>query len=308
MSFDFAPLMRQVAPLLGFDPTQANRKQIARYRSRGSLRVDFDQGLFADYEAGVSGGVLAFIEHFTGEEPRAWLQRQSLPCPVPGMRTYRKKPPDTGALPREFTEDEQKRAEIARRIWRDARPIDGVPEVADYLVARGGLDVAGLENELRFHPKTPWRPEDMPLQWRKCLLVAYRNLETDELTGFSRILLDEPQAWPSTKRMMLGVVRCAAAKLADVVDELAIAEGTETCVAANMLGLGPAWSVGSAGAVANLPVLAGIRHLILLREADDVSRKATARCAARWLRAGRDVTYVDPDVGKDLNDELMVGR
>ena len=47
MSFDFAPLMRQVGPLLGLDPREANRKGIARYRSRGSLGVDFDNGLFA---------------------------------------------------------------------------------------------------------------------------------------------------------------------------------------------------------------------------------------------------------------------
>jgi len=50
-SIHFGELMRQVAPLLGYDPGRADRKGVARYRSRGSLRIDFRQGLFADYEA-----------------------------------------------------------------------------------------------------------------------------------------------------------------------------------------------------------------------------------------------------------------
>ena len=87
----------------------------------------------------------------------------------------------------------------------------------------------------------------------------------DEITGITRIAVDEPERWPKTQRMMLGVVRRAAVKLVPVTDTLAVAEGVETAVAANMLGYGPAWALGSAGAVKNLPVLPGIERLILLR-------------------------------------------
>ena len=160
--------------------------------------------------------------------------------------------------------------------------------------------------KLRFHPKTPWQPPGEALQYRPCLLVAYRNLDDDQMTGLSRILLDEPECWPKTQRMMLGVVRRAAAKLVPVKHVLAVAEGVETAIAANMMGYGPAWALGSAGAVANFPMLPGIERLILLQENNAASRDAVARCGRRWMRAGRKVTRVRPDDGcDDLNDELI---
>ena len=61
---------------------------------------------------------------------------------------------------------------------------------------------------------------------------------------------------------MLGVVRLAAAKLAPVTNTLAVAEGVETALAANMLGYGPAWALGSAGAIASLPVLPSIERAL----------------------------------------------
>jgi Toprim domain len=105
---------------------------------------------------------------------------------------------------------------------------------------------------------------------------------------------------------MLGVVRRAAVKLVPVTDTLAVAEGIETAIAANMLGYGPAWALGSAGAVAGLPALPGIKRLILLEENNTASRDAGDRCGRRWVRAGRKVTRVKPDDGHDdLNDELI---
>jgi hypothetical protein len=207
---------------------------------------------------------------------------------------------DVGAEPRDLKDDQRAAADFARAVFEQAQPIDGVPEVSGYLAARGGLDVSGCKSELRYSPCTVW--EDGR---RKCLLIAYRSLVTDEITGISRILIDEPERWPKTQRKMLGPVRLAAAKLAPVNNALAIAEGVETALAANMLGYGPAWALGSAGAVASLPVLPGIERLILLTENNDASRKATDRCGERWLRAGRKVIHVVPDYGDDLNDELI---
>jgi putative DNA primase/helicase len=105
---------------------------------------------------------------------------------------------------------------------------------------------------------------------------------------------------------MLGLVRRAAAKIVPIQHTLSVAEGVETAIAANQLGHGPAWAVGSAGAIANLPVLPHIGHLILLAENNDASRVATDRCGQRWLKTGRRVTRIWPDGGcDDLNDELM---
>jgi Toprim domain-containing protein len=305
---NYGDLMRQVAPRLGFDPRIADRKGVARYRSRGSLKIDFARGTFADFEDGVAGGVLDFIRHTSGEDARPWLERQGFALAserysLPRMTAAREivsRKTDLGAEPRQLNDKQRASADFARAIFERAQPIDEVPEVAGYLTARGKLDVSGCKEELRYCPSTVWENER-----RKCLLVAYRNLETDEITGISRILVDEPERWPKTQRKMLGVVRLAAAKLAPVSDTLAIAEGVETALAANMLGFGPAWALGSAGAIASFPVLVGVRRLVLLTENNEASHKAVARCGARWARVGREVIGVEPECGDDLNDELM---
>ena len=305
MTGDYSELMRQVAPLLGYDPWVADRNGVARYRSRGSLKIDFAHGTFFDFEAGVGGGLCALIRHATGEDARNWLERQGLASRTktspPRMMAAREiSRADLGAEPRELTDEQRASADFARAIFERAQSIDGVTEVTGYLAVRGGLDVSGCKSELRYSPATLWENER-----RKCLLVAYRSLETDDITGISRILVDEPERWPKTQRKMLGVVRLAAAKLAAVTETLAVAEGVETALAANMLGYGPAWVLGSAGAIASLPVLIGIRRLILLAENNEASRKAVARCGERWARAGREVIRVVPECGDDLNDELM---
>ena len=211
---------------------------------------------------------------------------------------------DHGAEPRDSTDDEKVRAAAARTLFEQAQPIDGVPEVAGYLAARGGLDVGACKGELRYSPAMVWENER-----RGCLLAAYRNLDTGEITGVARILVDEPERWPQTQRKMLGVVRRAAVKLVPVTDTLAVAEGCETAIAANMMGYGPAWALGSAGAVKKLPVLPGIERLVLLEENNAASRDAIECCGRRWVRAGRKVTRVRPDRGHDdLNDELISKR
>jgi len=299
----FGDLMRQVAPLLGYDPGEANHKGIARYRSRGSLRIDFHKGLFADYEAGEAGGVLDLVRYTTGDDPREWLERNGLNMPAPAARPRRRTTEDHGAERRDATDEERERIEVARNLWKEGEAVD-VRCVTDYFASR--CLKLGDTSQLRFHPKTPWRPPGEALQYRPCLLVAYRNLDDDQMTGLSRILLDEPECWPKTQRMMLGVVRRAAAKLVPVKHVLAVAEGVETAIAANMMGYGPAWALGSAGAVANFPMLPGIERLILLQENNFASRDAVARCGRRWMRAGRKVTRVRPDDGcDDLNDELI---
>jgi hypothetical protein len=227
MTGDYSELMRQVAPLLGYDPRAADRKGVARYRSHGSLKIDFARGTFSDFEAGVAGGVLDFIRYASGEDACTWLERQglaarhhSLLCAIAARQAASRRD-DKGAERRDFTADELERIADARRIWDQGQPIDGTPEVASYLAARGGLDVSGCKDGLRYNPTTVWE-----LERRKCMLVAYRSLYTNELTGISRILVDEPERWPKTQRKMLGVVRLAAAKLAAVTDTLASLRGS----------------------------------------------------------------------------------
>ena len=304
---NFGELMRQVAPLFGYAPSAADRRGIARYGSRGSMRIDFARGLFADYEAGLYGGVFDFIKRETGESPIEWLRRNRLEAPARRISHAppRRRTKDLGAERRDLTQEEQDRIELARKIWDAAAPVDGVAAVRDYLASRH-LKLSDT-SQFRFLAQTPWCPPDEP--FRACLLAAYRNFDDDAVTGVSRVLVDEPARWPSTERKMLGAVRRAAVKLMPVADKLAVGEGVETCMAANQMGHGPAWALGSAGAIANLPVLPHIHHLVLLAENNDASRTATERCGQRWLKARRRVTRVWPRPEcDDLNDELVLNE
>lgn len=205
---------------------------------------------------------------------------------------------------------EAENTRLARLIWNGG--VDPRGTAAELYLKSRGLDLTDDACAvLRFHPAAKWNVDpdhpEFPPGRHPTLLAAFQDIEADKLTGIHRVRVDQPRLWPRTRRKMLGPVSGSAVKLADVPDGvLAVGEGIETCMAANQMGYGPAWALGSAGAIAALPVLDDIRKLILLGELDGASRKATDDCAGRWLRAGREVLLVEPELGTDLNDELMM--
>src|SRR6516164_10667651 len=67
---------------------------------------------------------------------------------------------------------------------------------------------------------------------------------------------------------------CAAIKLDPLGKQLAIGEGLETAMAARQLGYGPAWALGSVGAISRFPIIDCVKTLIILGERGDVSAQA----------------------------------
>ena len=104
---------------------------------------------------------------------------------------------------------------------------------------------------------------------------------------------------------MFGVVHRAAIKLNQTGDKLTIGEGLETCVAAIQLGLGPAWALGSVGAISFFPVIDDVAELTILAEAGEPSARAIKICGRRWRRADRRVRIVRSEIGSDINDAIM---
>ena len=88
---------------------------------------------------------------------------------------------------------------------------------------------------------------------------------------------------------------------------LTIAEGFETGLAAYVLGFRPVWAVGSAGAIADFPVLSGIEALTICAETDDrgANARAIERCGSRWADAGREVIVIKSLFGGDMNEALQ---
>ena len=120
---------------------------------------------------------------------------------------------DATADDRRLTEDDLVRIERARNIWNEAR--DPCGTLAEKYLRARALDLpANLAGDvLRFHPRTPWRDENTGNVRIPCLIAAFRSLDNDEVTAIHRIRLDQPERWPKTDRMMLGIVRRSAVKL-----------------------------------------------------------------------------------------------
>ena len=68
----------------------------------------------------------------------------------------------------------------------------------------------------------------------------------------------------------------------------------------------PAWSLVSSEALARLPVIAGVKRLIILVDNDKAGLLASRTCAVRWTGAGRTVVELTPEPkGADFNDLIM---
>jgi hypothetical protein len=204
------------------------------------------------------------------------------------------------------TEDDLIRIGRARNIWDEASPPDQT-EGEEYLCSRALKltdDLAG--SVLRFHPRCPWRNENTgQTDFIPCLIAPFRSLDDDEIVAVHRIRVDQPELWPKTSRRMLGPVHRAAIKLGAATDKLSIGEGLETCIAAQQLGLGTAWALGSVGAISFFPVIEGVAELTILAEAGEPSNRATSICGRRWRHAGRRVFVSRSKIGSDHNDLLM---
>jgi putative DNA primase/helicase len=199
------------------------------------------------------------------------------------------------------------RSEVAVMLWNKSS--DPTRLVRDYHALRGLTlpdDVAG--RVVRFHPRCPWRGDDGLIEYRPAMILAFRSIADDRLTAIHRVAL-APDA-TKVGRKMLGAVGGAAIKVDDDTDieqGLAIGEGYESALAGRQLGFRPVWALGSAGAIAALPVLSGIDTITIIAETDDAGANArNARiCAQAWDAAGREAHIVVPGIAGDLNDLVL---
>lgn len=192
---------------------------------------------------------------------------------------------------------EQDRIAWAMSIWRATAPLPGTA-AGRYLFSRGiHLGKEDLSHVLRFHPALKYGETRTP-----AMVALMRDVRTDEPCGAHRTFLTPDGR--KLDRRMLGRSRGAAVKLdadAEVSVGLHIGEGIETVLSARQLGYRPAWAMGSADAIANLPVLFGVEALTVFAENDDASARAAEAACERWERAGREAWMVEPPAG-DFND------
>ena len=196
---------------------------------------------------------------------------------------------------------------FALRLWDDAQPIAGTL-AARYLTETRGIDLtalsANIDAVLRFHARCPFGPGTR----HPCLLALLRDVTSDAVTGIHRIGLTTDAR--KIERRMLG--RTGAVKLWPAGPQLVVGEGIETVLAGathfahDNTPLRPAWSLVSSEALARLPVIAGVKRLIILVDNDKAGLLASRTCAGRWTGAGRTVVELTPEPkGADFNDLIM---
>jgi putative DNA primase/helicase len=107
------------------------------------------------------------------------------------------------------------------------------------------------------------------------------------------------------QKMMLGLCRGGAVRLAPLGSVLMVGEGIETCIAA-MQAIGhPAWAALSTSGLRTLDLPKDVRDVIVLADGDDAGEAAARDCAWRWKREGRRVRIARPPRGMDFNDMLV---
>jgi putative DNA primase/helicase len=195
----------------------------------------------------------------------------------------------------------------ALQIWRDSvDPHDTLVE--RYLASRNLKLPDDAARFIRFHAACPWT-DDRDVRVRVPAMVAlFRTIGGDEPSAIQRTALRADAS--KIGRKMLGPVAGCAIKVTcdeDVLLRLGVAEGLESAMSAIALGQGPAWALGSAGAIRNLPVLPSIETLALIAEHDRANEEARDICGSRWQDAGCEVLIVEPSncAHKDLNDVLQ---
>jgi putative DNA primase/helicase len=188
--------------------------------------------------------------------------------------------------------------ERALAIWDAAQPIAGT--LAErYLNERAITDMID-SNVARFHPKCPFgKGRRLP-----ALVVPFRRISDGAFAAIQRTALNPDGT--KIDRWALGPTKGAAMMIAPIAGGvLTVGEGFETTVSARdpriSTAAGGLWALGGKDAIGELPVLAGVRKLLVLIDAE--AWDAAGRAEARWRAAGREVALLDPP-GGDYNDWL----
>lgn len=194
----------------------------------------------------------------------------------------------------------RKSVDLPWRLFMEAMPLRGT--IGETYLRTRRLEVP--DNDiLRLHPACPRGAERLP-----AIVAPMTDPVTNEFIGLHRTFLrpDGTGKADGQPKMMLGragVIRLTPDE--DATTGLGLVEGIENGLTVlQMIGFGAVWAAGSAGGIANFPVLRGIECLTIFADADDngVGLAAARACAERWTAAGAEVRIIPPRRGGDWND------
>jgi hypothetical protein len=289
--------------LLGPENRKHSTRQQLRFGARkGSLSVEIGRkntGTWYDFATDKSGDLFNLIRHVRNcgfTEAKA-IAREILNAPTPAAarpsaRSRLIRPndvkPDLGTT------------KYAGQLWGESFDPRGTT-VETYLRSRN-LEIANeiaISSVLRYHA-----PFYCAGRNAAAMIALFRDIKTDEPCGVSVTLLNKDAA--KIDRRFFGKVGSGAIKFAGATDTLNIGEGIESTLSGAAMGYAPTWALGSAGAIARFPVVAGVTTLRIFGERGDNGANANAvkKLATRWKNSGADIFVIEPRTGDDLNDAL----
>jgi hypothetical protein len=106
-------------------------------------------------------------------------------------------------------------------------------------------------------------------------------------------------------KMMLGLCRGGAVRLAEPGALLLVGEGIETCLAAMQATGYAAWAALSTSGLRTLVLPEAVTDVVVLADGDPAGEAAARECAVRCKREGRRARVARPPCGVDFNDVLL---
>jgi hypothetical protein len=225
-----------------------------------------------------------------------------------GLRSGDTRAPDAAALARRAAEEQaeaRRRAERARRLWAEARPIEGTP-AARYLREARGIRLDRLPRTLRYHPEA-WHG---PTARRWPAMVA--AVQGADLPAVHRTYL-RPDGLGKAgleggDKLALGAIAGGAVRLMDGPGALVVAEGIETALAAWCLrgdATARAWAALSTSGLRALRLPPQPGRLCIAADGDAPGAAAAHALAERAHGLGWAVTIATPPAGHDWADILQ---
>lgn len=196
----------------------------------------------------------------------------------------------------------EKRAQLARMLWDEAKPIKGT--VAETYLRGRGITCA-LPQTLRFNPEC-WHPEA-----RRCLPAMVARVDGAERFAMHRTYMrpdGSGKAQVEPQRAMLGTTAGGAVRLSEGLDALAVAEGIENALSllcGPLCGSVAVWAALSTSGMASLRLPPRAGSLIVATDGDTPGKSAGTKLAERASALGWSVTMFPAPDGRDWNDVVQ---
>jgi hypothetical protein len=226
-----------------------------------------------------------------------------------GLRPGDHRGPDAATLAKRAAEERAeaiRKAEQARRLWAESRPIEDTP-AETYLREARGVRLERLPPTLRFHPEC-WHAPSARRWPAMVALVQGADLPAVHRTYVRPDGMGKAPVEPA--KAMLGAVAGGAVRLIDGPGPLLVAEGIETALSAWCLRGDPtarAWAALSTSGMRALRLPPQPGRLTIAADGDAPGMAAAQALAERAHGLGWQVTIARAPDGRDWNDILREG-